>query len=312
MPLFISVIIPTYNPNESRLARTLSALSAQTLSPDLWEIILINNASTVFPSESFFTENAPKNFRVVEESHLGLSFARNCGLSQAKADIAIFVDDDNLLAPDYIENALALMNSHSNIGALGGRIVPEFECPPPSWIIEFQSILACCDHGNRFLVSPLNAYNQEGLLQWPRFSPAGAGMILRRSAWEAWQDAFRSGIALSRDRTGTQLTSSGDNEIILILLKSGWQVGYSPTLNLTHIIPRSRLDPDYLARLNFGCSFGFIQARRRHGACPWPPIVRWTLPLRIARAWFRCRAWRGPANRIRWRGYVAHFTALVR
>jgi len=312
MSLLASVVIPTYNPNESRLARTLSALSAQSLSPTLWETILVNNTSTSFPHETFFTENAPRNLRIVEESHLGLSFARNSGLNHAKADVVIFVDDDNLLAPDYIENALKLMSAHPDIGALAGRIVPEFESPPPPWITEFNITLACSDRGSLPLVSSPHPYDQKGQLQYPWFSPVGAGMVLRRAGWEIWQEAFRSGTALSSDRTGNQLTSGGDNEIILILLKAGWQVGYFPSLSLTHLIPKSRLDPNYLARLNFGCSFGFIQALRRHDACPSSPIPRWTLPLRLARAWFRCRAWRGPANRIRWRGLAGHFTALVR
>jgi len=295
MRLLASVIIPTYNPDESRLARTLSALSAQALSPTLWETILINNASTVFPSKAFFTENAPRNFRIVEEPRLGLSFARSCGLDQARADIAIFVDDDNLLSPDYIENALTLMGRHPDIGAIGGRIIPEFESHPPPWITEFHIILACSDRGGLPLISPSKPLDKKGQLQWPWFSPVGAGMVLRRAAWEIWEEAVRSGRALSTDRSGNQLTSGGDNEIILILLKSGWRVGYFPSLTLTHLIPTSRLDPSYLARLNFCCSFG-----------------RWTLPLRVARAWFRCRAWRGPANRIRWRGLAGHFTALVR
>jgi len=306
----ISVIIPAYNPDEVRLRRSLDALRNQTFPEKNWECILVNNASTRFPDDAFFKKNAPINFRIISEPRLGLNFARACGLSQAKADLAIFVDDDNMLAVDYLESAAKISDAHDTVGVFGGRITPDFEVQPPDWLSEFHGILACWDHGNAPLISP--SAQADCTVQWPVFAPVGAGMILRRIVWETWLHARKSNTNLINDRQGSQLTSGGDNELVLFALKAGWQVGYFPSLTLSHLIPKSRLDPNYLARLNFGCHSGFIQVLRKHNACPWPPIPRWTLPLRVARAWFRCRAWRGPANRIRWRGLVGHFTARVR
>jgi len=310
--LKLSVIIPTYNPSEPSLARVLEALHRQTLAHDQWEALLVNNASTRFPNCSFFARHAPPNLRVITESQLGLTAARACGLSAAKGDGAVLVDDDNELSADYLERALKLLENHPEVGALGGRIDLEFASPPPAWISEFHNLLAEQNYGEVPLISTPIAPDRCATLTWPSYAPIGAGMVLRREAWEAWLAFLDASPTALSDRKGTQLTSSGDNELILVILKAGWQVGYFPSLTLTHLIPQSRLAPNYLARLNFGCSSGFIQALRRHGACPWAPIPRWTLPLRVARAWFRCRAWRGPANRIRWRGLVGHFTARVR
>jgi len=308
----LSVIIPTYNPSEPHLARVLRALRAQTLPSDQWEVLLVNNASTQFPPPAFFEHYAPQNFLIITEPQLGLTAARACGLRTAKGNGAIFLDDDNELGTDYLENAVALLKKYPQIGALGGRINLEFAVPPPPWIGEFHKLLAEQNYGEMPLVSLSIRQAPSQRLTWPNCSPVGAGMVLRREAWEAWLRFLTTSPEALSDRKGAQLTSSGDNELILVILKMGWQVGYFPSLKLTHLIPSSRLDPNYLARLNFGCSTGFIQALRRHDACPWAPIPRWTLPLRVARAWFRCRAWRGPANRIRWRGVVGHFTALVR
>jgi len=254
--MHISVIIPTHNPDEVRLSRTLAGLCAQTLAAENWECILVNNASTRFPDDTFFRKYGPRNFKVIEEVRLGLNFARACGLSQARAHIAVFVDDDNVLAPDYLSHAIELTEQHRNIGLFGGRIRPEFEVTPPPWINEFYGILACWDHGNSPLISSAEAYGPDGILKWPVFAPVGAGMVLRRTAWKDWLHSVESGSTLISDRQGEKLTSGGDNELVLIALKASWQVGYFPSLTLTHLIPTSRLDPSYLARLNFCCSFG--------------------------------------------------------
>ena len=113
------------------------------------------------------------------------------------------------------------------------------------------------------------------------------------------------------DRRGAALTSSGDNDIIFSVLRSGWQVAYFPDLTLTHLIPANRLQPDYLARLNRGIQQSWQQVLRRHGASPWPAIAPWTVPLRQAKAWFAYRAWSTPAARIRWQGACGHFEGRV-
>jgi len=312
MPVYTSIIIPTYNPDATRLKRALDALRNQTLPNKHWETVIVNNASTQFPDKKFFQKSAPDNTLIVEEPKQGLTSARALGLRTAKGEIAIFVDDDNLLASDYLEQVVKLINTHPNIGVLGGRISPGFEVTPPAWISNLLPILACWEHGEKPLITEAVKQNTKGNLIWPPFAPVGAGMVLRRAAWEIWLANIDLSDTTLSDRKGEHLSSGGDNEIVLTLLKAGWQVGYFPSLRLTHLIPESRLDPHYLARLNYGCSFGFIQALRRHDACPWPPISRWTLPLRLARAWLRCRAWQGPANYIRWRGLAGHFAARIR
>ena len=48
-----------------------------------------------------------------------------------------------------------------------------------------------------------------------------------------------------------------------------------------------------------------------HGLCPWPPIARWSVPLRAGRAWWRAQAWRSAAHHIRWRGLVGRFLGAL-
>lgn len=134
-------------------------------------------------------------------------------------------------------------------------------------------------------------------------------MALRRNAVESW--LARSEQSHLTDRRGAELTSAGDNDIVLNVLQSGWQVGYFPELQLTHLIPASRLDAGYLARLNHGIQKSWQQVLALHNASPWPPLSQSGAALRKYKAWFKYRAWSSPAARIRWRGACGHFEGRV-
>lgn len=297
----ISVVLPTHNPDPARLPRVLDSLARQTLNPEYWELVLVDNASV-----SPVTLNAPLlqakiRHQVVVESHPGLTFARLRGLSESRAPLCVFVDDDNVLAPDYLENACTLMESNPSLGALGGRSIPEFERQPEPWMGEFHGLLALRDLGDKPLLA---SWNHE----YPECAPIGAGMVLRREAARAWLESSPSHLT---DRRGKELSSGGDNDIVLCLLKAGWKVAYEPSLVLTHLIPANRLEPDYLARLNHGIQKSWMRVLSHHGINPWPPIPAWTAAPRRWKAWLACRAWSSPAARIRWQGACGHFEGRV-
>src|SRR5208282_5798299 len=113
------------------------------------------------------------------------------------------------------------------------------------------------------------------------------------------------------DRRGVDLSSGGDNDIVLCAMREGWQVAYFPQLALTHLIPSSRLEPEYLAMLNRGIQRSWMQVLTRHRANPWPPLTAGGATLRKIKAWFAYRAWSSSASRIRWMGACGHFEGRV-
>lgn len=306
----ISVVLPTHNPHRGRLARTLAGLRAQTLPAAQWETVLIDNASTPALEADELAGFAPANLHLVREPQLGLTAARRRGFAESRGEFVVMVDDDNVLAPDYLDQVHALFAAHPKIGALGGKSVGEFETPRPAWWQpEFDGLIACRDLGPAVQVcaSLFNAHT--GRNAYPACAPIGAGMALRRAALSAWlTDPTTSALP---DRKGADLSSSGDNDIVLSVLGAGWGVGYFPTLSLTHLIPTGRVQRDYLARLNRGIARSWVQVLHKHAANPWPPIAPWTVPLRKLKAWFAYRAWSGPAASIRWQGACGHFEGLA-
>lgn len=306
----LSVVVPAHNPDRGRLARALQAIRAQTLPATSFETIVVDNASQPPLALADLTPAGPVNLRVKAEPQLGLTSARRRGFTEARAGLIVMVDDDNVLAPDYLAHASRLATAHPRVGAFGGRCLPEFEVEPPAWAREFLTLLALRDHGNAPHIS--QGLRPAGAVRnvYPtNAAPIGAGMVVRRAAAQAWLADENSG-KLS-DRRGADLTSGGDNDIVLTTMKNGWEVAYFPELILVHLIPEARLSPGYLARLNRGISKSWMQVLSRHEANPWLPIAPWSAPLRKMKAWFAGRAWAGPAERIRWQGACGHFEGRI-
>jgi glycosyltransferase involved in cell wall biosynthesis len=295
----VSVLIPTHNPHAGRLGRTLAGLRAQTLPVGDWELIVVDNGSSVAVAPDMGWHPSA---RVVREPRLGLTFARLAGAAAAAAPVLVFVDDDNVLAPDYLARVVEVFAAHPRLGAGGGKSVPEWEAAPGPWVGEFAGPLALRDLGDAEQLA--DAKTQPG---YPPCSPIGAGMALRAEAWAAYARATAADPDAVTDRRGGSLASGGDCDIVLHVLAAGWQVGYFPQLALTHLIPTGRTAPDYLARLNHGIAKSWVEVLARHGIRPWPPVARWTVPLRRWRAYFRTRAWAGPAQYVRWRGACGQF-----
>ncbi|MFO1451974.1 MAG: glycosyltransferase family 2 protein [Opitutaceae bacterium] len=305
-----SVILPTHNPDRERLRRTLAGLRAQTLPATDWETVVVDNASEPPLSAAAWGEVAPGSLRIVREPRRGLTHARIAGLAASRAPVLVFVDDDTVLDPDYLEIGVQFLEHHAEVGALGGRTVPEFSETPPAWLSEFHGLLALRDLGANVRIDrPPSAGTDPARSPYPAHAPIGAGLILRRSAGEDWLRSI-SATPLNRilaDRTGAELSSGGDNDLVFSVYRSGHAVAYEPRLRLTHLIPGSRLAPQYLGRLNRGIQRSWVQVLARHQACPWPAVATWTVWPRQARAYLRTRAWVSPAHRIRWQGLCGRF-----
>lgn len=305
----ISVIIPAHNPHAGRLARTVAGLRAQSLPTSLWELILVDNASrdqTVFRALDLAWHPGA---RIVREETLGLTAARLRGFAETRGDVLVLVDDDNVLAPDYLALVSQAFAADSSLGAVGGRSLPEFETPPPTWTRAFDGLLALRDLGD----APARATWTAGLPRaYPLCAPIGAGLALRRGA----ADAYVAALAHDQrrrafDRTGTQLVSGGDNDLVMTVLATGLAVAYAPALSLTHLIPAGRSEVAYLGRLNRAIARSWVRVLALHDIRPWPSVHPATVPLRQARSWLRGTAWRGPADWVRWQGTCGHFEGLA-
>jgi len=243
----LSVIIPTHDPRPDFLARVVSALRAQTLAPAEWELLLVDDASAP-PAEADLGWHP--DARVVREPQLGLTRARLRGFAEARGDLAVLVDDDNVLDPGYLAAAAEIFRSHPFLGAWSGAISLEFEDPgaqPPRPYFQFLTTRSV----DRPVWSNDPGHNDS--------TPWGAGLCVRREVFEAYSALVGRDPRRARlDLQGKALVYGGDTDIAFTGCSLGYGKGVFPSLRLTHLIPRVRCQIAGLLRSAEGQAFSEV------------------------------------------------------
>jgi glycosyltransferase involved in cell wall biosynthesis len=235
----LSVIICTHNPRANYLQRTLAALQSQTLPLDRWELLLIDNASQPPVADKLDLAWHP-HARHLREDKVGKLNAWLLGIKESNAEVLIFVDDDNVLAADYLETALVVAGDWPFVGTWGGSIIPEFESPLPSWCGAEVWRLAIVDVKEDIWSNLKNDFTT---------MPVGAGMCVRRKVAERYVEwCVSKPVSASLDRSGTGLAGYGDIDLAHCAVDVGLGTGKSKNLRLTHLISSSRLTLDYFKR----------------------------------------------------------------
>lgn len=284
--LELTVAICTHDPRPEFLARTLAALRDQTLTTDRWELLMIDNASAVPLAPRWPLDWHPGARHIVEPA-LGIAAARMRAMREARAGLLLFVDDDNLLAPDYAARALAYAATEPSLGCFGGQLVPEFETPPEEWTHPWWKYLA---------IRPLAADRRAiGPRHYDAIPPT-AGMTVRRAVWERYLQLcacdprhLRLGV------WGQRRVGGEDLDLALCAFDLGLGAACFAGLTATHLMPAVRLTEDYLVQLVEGIAFstvileglrpavGLDQPRAGFFASLREQVRAWRLPRREGR-----------------------------
>jgi LmbE family N-acetylglucosaminyl deacetylase len=134
LPL-VSVLVRSMN--RPSLAETLASVVQQTYSNI--EIVVVNAAGQKHAPLSYLPEQL--QFRLVEPSNfasLDRSAAANLALDDAQGSLALFLDDDDLLAPEHLQRLVQALNdkpdvvgAYSGVQVVGadGQVIREYDMP---------------------------------------------------------------------------------------------------------------------------------------------------------------------------------------
>lgn len=120
----ISLIIPVYN-SELYLKETLDSVINQTFKD--FEVIAINDGSTDSSLKILKEyEGKIKNFTIINQENQGVGKTKNIGIKSAKCEYISFLDSDDFISNDYLEELYKLIkNNDADISCCNFKIYSE-------------------------------------------------------------------------------------------------------------------------------------------------------------------------------------------
>ncbi|MEO2205059.1 glycosyltransferase [Paenibacillus pabuli] len=225
-----SVAICTHNRGNDTMQAVDSILKGDS-DYTAYEILVIDNRSTDNTKELFASLGFPEHVRYIFEPQLGLSYARNRAIEEAKGEFVMFLDDDALAAPTWVDEVIKIFDMDPDIGCVGGKIVPIWEGGKPEWIPDdIVSLYTVMDFSDSIVE-----------MKAPHI-PFGANVSFRKSIFKEIQP-FRVDLG----RVGNNLMSSEESELIG-RVRLVHKIYYSPYAVVEHKIAKSRLNKRWLLR----------------------------------------------------------------
>ena len=162
----VSVVLPIYNV-EKYLPKCIESVIAQTLK-DI-EIICVNDCSND-NSENIIREYMKKDDRIKiinNEKNIGVGFSRNIGVDCSNGEYISFIDSDDFIENDYLENLystaikydadIVFTNNIYTVNEVKGYIKPYYHNRLEKWKKDFKD--KCFEGKSNFNVSTTEKEN---------------------------------------------------------------------------------------------------------------------------------------------------------
>lgn len=213
-----------------------------------FEILVVNNNSRDNTKEILketIEKNKTKNIKVVEEFSQGIVFARNRAIEESlQSDYLIFIDDDELPHPGYLQAAIDTFKKYP-VDVVGGRINVNFENHVrPEWLSDdLLKPLAAIDYGDKaFMITDSS-------------TPLWTSNIAYKTK------IFKNGLRFDKNynREGYNVGGGEDEVMFRKFLELGIPVMYQPAMVADHFVEPWRLKRGYFYRLNY--TLGYKEGR---------------------------------------------------
>lgn len=236
MNIRISVAVCTHN-RASYLRKAIRSLLAQTLDPSLFEILIIDNASTDETRDVIESERPDTPaYRYINVPEVGVSHARNAGWQNARAKYVAYLDDDAIATPQWLERMLDFLeNAEPQPGVVGGKIEPIWELPRPAWLSDRMA-------GALSIVN----WSEKPIIMTDKHWIAAANIGFPRSVLEEI-GGFRADLG----RRGSCLLSNEEIFARLQIERNGHACYYNPEIVVEHHVHASRVNQSWFKRRSY-------------------------------------------------------------
>lgn len=243
----VDVCICSYNPDPNKMRLVLNAIATQSARQAINTVIIVDNGSSPKLDNNLLScfKQTDIAARIVFESTQGIINARIRAINESTSDWLLFVDDDNELALDYVEQGIAFFKSNPDVGCFGGKLLLPEHLKPPRWAAPFLPFLGLRDEGEKVISNFSNEYGP--------WEPPTAGAWLHRSvANEFLRRVDLQPELLLLGRKGTTGLASCEDSLIMrgasvVDLKNA----YVPQLVLWHHLDQRKFKMLFLLKLLF-------------------------------------------------------------
>lgn len=229
----MTVVIATSR-REGLLARTLCSLARCRLPSNFDSVLVVENGVRGTTEEVVHRASPTLRARYLFEPAANKSRALNAATRAASDSFLVFLDDDVLVDVGLLES-YALAARKSGPGCFfGGRVVPDYEEPPPTWLVGYL---------------PLSA---RGLTS-SDLSPDPAKRWFLGLNWAAYARDITS-VGGFDERLGPGGMSHGvgdETELQARLRTAGIRPEYLESAVVHHWVPRERCSPEWALRRTY-------------------------------------------------------------
>lgn len=150
----ISVIIPSYHPQQHTL-ECLDSLRQQTLSPELFEVLVVLNGERE-PYEEFLQQAMPTNGRLLYSPVASACSSRNMGIDNAQGEYICFVDDDDPVSPTYLEELLRVARPNVIAASNCLSVFDDGHTEKNVYSLEYER---CAGNGEQYFIRPKKIFS---------------------------------------------------------------------------------------------------------------------------------------------------------
>jgi O-antigen biosynthesis protein len=202
------------------LGATLDSLQCQTYRN--FEILVIDNAPSSDTTEQLVRASYP-DARYVREERLGLDWARNRGIAEARGEFIAYIDDDAIADPGWLSALIAAFDS-PEVMCVTGLVVPARLATSAQELFERFGFSMSFErqHFNLRMEAPRPGFPFKG------FSGTGCNSAFRRSVFD---QIGRFDICLD---VGTPVPGGGDLDIFARVIRAGYTLVYDPAPVIFH------------------------------------------------------------------------------
>lgn len=243
MPPKISVIVCTYN-RADLLEENLQSLTEVSHDMHDFEVLIIDNNSTDDTNQvaQRFADQY-SNLRVVVEKEQGLSYARNRGYREARADWVTYVDDDAKVAKNYITRALWVIDNKPYL-FFGGVYLPWYRYGQPRW---FKDQYA----SNKMTYTDITVMTGDE-------SVSGGVMVIKKELLAKY-----NGFSIELGMKGNKVAYGEETELQLRMRADGIQIAYDPELIIYHVVAPYKLNVDWFFKAAFATGRDMVKMNEK-------------------------------------------------